>query len=151
MKKKPSKRQNRRNNPHAAPLGASIGQHLGTVCMPILADPTPQMPRMPSPPRSARDVLALLTAATGLAVAARPYAKVELLPGHPTTVIITCHGQIEAVFVLPLKASEVLKALGKDTVPKADLDLLALWEEERQAEQITPEVQLDRAREAAQC
>jgi len=118
--------------------------------MPIMTNLPAQAPRMPSPPKSTKDILNLLLATTGLALAARPDTEIELLPGTPTTIAITSNGQIKAAFVLPIKANDVLKAMGTNSVSKPDLDLLALWEEERQAEQVTPEVQLIQAREAAQ-
>ena len=105
------------------------------------------MPRMPPPPRSTREVLALLTAATGLVLAARPDAQVELLPGTPTTVLITSGGMALAAFVLPVAPGEVLKAMGRPEPRRPDADVLQLWEETRQAEVPTPDSALMAAEE----
>jgi len=67
---------------------------------------------MPEPPRSARDVLALLMATTGLALAARKDARVELLPGRPITVVLSAGEQPAAAFVLPIAEDEARRMFG---------------------------------------
>ena len=88
---------------------------------------------MPSPPRSARSVLSLLAASTGLVLAAQPDAKVELLPGTPTTVLISSAGRAQAAFVLPISEMEACKAFGKPAPVPRDRELEAMWEEDRHA------------------
>ena len=91
------------------------------------------MPLMPSPPKSARDVLALLAVATGFVLAAQPDAKVELLPGSPTTVLITNGGKAQAAFVLPVPHEEACRALGRPITPGPDPEFDLLWYEEQVA------------------
>jgi len=88
---------------------------------------------MPSPPRSARDVLALLSAATGLVLAGLPDAEVALLPGSPPTVLVVAGGQARATFVLPVPRDEVSRALGRPPRVVVDPELDQLWMEEHHA------------------
>jgi len=90
----------------------------------------PQMHRMPRAPRSTREVLTLLTAATGLVLAGRLDAEVELLPGTPTTVVISSAGKAQAAFVLPIPHAEACRALGRPATPVPDPELDLLWAEE---------------------
>ena len=119
----------------SAPLTASLADRLGLGVLSAISPPPapPQMPRMPSPPRSARDVLTLLTAATGLTLAAQPSAELELLPGSPTTVLITSGGKAQAAFVLPVPHEVVCRAMGHPIPQGIDQALNRLWEEERHA------------------
>jgi hypothetical protein len=91
-------------------------------------------------------VLALLLATTGLAVAARRDAKVEMLPGEPPTILITTGGQARAAFILPLTEAEAVRLVGSDPPPR-DRMLETLWEEERLAERLLPDADLDARRE----
>jgi len=88
---------------------------------------------MPSPPRSSRDIVTLLAALTGLSLAARPDAEVELLPGSPTTVLVISGGEARATFVLPVHHDEVSHALGRPPQKVADPELDQLWMEEQRA------------------
>ena len=148
--KKSSKRQRRRHNPHTAPLGPSITDRLdpGALGMPIAINKPPQMPRMPSPPRSTRAVLNMLTAATGLMLAAKSDAAIELLPGSPTTVLVVSGGKTQAIFMLPVEHGEVLKALGQREPCAPGADILQLYDDERWAEMTTPEAMLIEAMDA---
>jgi len=85
------------------------------------------------PPKPARDIVSLLLACTGFALAGVPNASVELLPGSPTTVIINNDGQAQAAFVLPISEAEACKAFGMPSPEVRDHELEALWEEERHA------------------
>jgi len=116
--------------------------------MPIMTNVPPQAPKMPSPPRSTRDVLNLLLATTGLALAARRDTEIELLPGSPTTVIIISGGKAEAAFVLPVEPAEVAKTLGQTEPSKPDnMDLTRLWQEDLQSMALTPETAMIAAEE----
>jgi len=120
---RPKKRDNK-------PLRATPFNQLREVVIPT---PRPQAPRMPSPPRAARDVLSLLSAATGLVLASVPDAKVELLPGSPTTVLLVSGGQARATFILPVPRDEVSRALGRTPRVMVDPELDQLWMEEQHA------------------
>jgi len=85
---------------------------------------------MPSPPRSSRDILTLQAALTGLSLAARPDAEVELLPGTPTTVLVISGGKAQATFVLPVPHDEVSNALGRPPQEAVDPEMDRLWTEE---------------------
>ena len=120
----------------SGPLRATFGDRLGldALSLPCSSSPTPKpMPLMPSPPKSARDVLALLAVATGFVLAAQPDAKVELLPGSPTTVLITNGGKAQAAFVLPVPHEEACRALGRPITPGPDPEFDLLWYEEQVA------------------
>ena len=140
MKKNRSPRGRRRDN---RPLRASLADRLGSSALARPSGPTPQaqmprmpqMPRLPRPARSARDVLTLLTAATGLVLAGQPGVEVELLPGTPTTVLITNGGRAQAAFVLPVPHEEACRALGHPVIPGPDPELDLLWYEEQVARQ----------------
>ena len=144
--KKPKQRHHRRED---NALHANLADRLGPGALSMFNNHQlpPQMPRMPSPPRSTRDVLALLTAATGLTLAASPDAKVELLPGIPTTVLITNGGKAEAIFVLPVELAVAMNALGQTEPKYPGTAMLQLWEETRQAEAIAPDAALMEAEE----
>jgi len=106
---------------------------------------------MPLPSRTARDVLSLLTAATGLALAGRPDARVELLPGSPTTVIISAGDRPAAAFVLPISADEAGQALGNLALAQRDPMLEQLWEQERWSAMILQDAALDAERDMDMC
>jgi len=93
----------------------------------------PQTVMLKAPPKPTKDILALLLACTGFALAAKSDTSVELLPGTPTTVIINSGGQAQAAFVLPISEAEACKALGQPMQVPRDRDLERLWEEERNA------------------
>ena len=122
----------------ARPLKTTLADLTGPVRFPTKqpAIPLPQSPTMPRPPRSAREVLALLTAATGLVLAGRPDAQVELLPGSPTTVLVTSAGQARAAFVLPVPHAEACHILGRPITPVPDPELDLLWYEEQVAREV---------------
>jgi len=136
-------KRNKRPRHQARPLTISMADLVGPVLLPDRqtamplpqspATPLPRSPQMPRPPRSAREVLTLLAAATGLVLAGRPDAKVELLPGTPTTVLISSGGQARAAFVLPVSHAEACRALGRPVTPGPDPELDLLWHEEQVA------------------
>jgi hypothetical protein len=76
-----------------------------------------------------------LAASIGFAVAARPDALVEVLPGEPATVLFTSAGRLQAALVLPSTESDTRRMLGLP--PRAVRDRLAerQWEEKRWARQ----------------
>jgi len=118
----------------SAPLRASITERTGITS---LADPEapsrPQSIMLTPPPKPARDILSLLLASTGFALAGVPDASVELLPGSPTTVIINNNGKAQSVFVLPISEAAACKAFGQAAPVLRDRELEALWEEDRHA------------------
>jgi len=134
MKKK-SRRHPRRYT--SVPLHASIMER---TSIPMLtcssepeATPRPQTIMLTPPPKPARDILALLLASTGFALAGVPNANVELLPGAPTTVVIHKEGKAQAAFVLPISEAEACKAFGMPSPEVRDHELEALWEEDHHA------------------
>jgi hypothetical protein len=139
-----SRRRRARREPR--PLRVSVADRLGDLK--LLAPPSAsyRSPRMPQPPRSARDILALLMASTGLALAAREDAKITLLPGTPTTVVVSASGQPSAAFLLPIAEDEARRMFGQPEEEPSDRLLERLFEEQRQDELLTPDVQLDRHR-----
>ena len=128
-----NKRKPRPNRRYKKPLRATPFTQLREVAIPSRPTPRPQAPRMPSPPRSARDVLAVLSATAGLALAGLPDAEVELLPGSPTTVVVVSGGQARATFILPVPRDEVSRALGRPPRVVVDPELDQLWMEEQHA------------------
>jgi hypothetical protein len=123
----------RRNN---KPLRVSFADRLAPL-MPQLApsEPSPRTRPLPAPPpKPARDILSLLLAATGFALAARRNASVELLPGLPVTVVISAGRNPAAAFVLPISQAEACKAFGKPVPVPRDPIAELLYEEERQAD-----------------
>ena len=125
------RRYPRNNTP--APLLASIGERTGLTLTEPKAPPVPQTIMLTPPPKPARDILSLLLACTGFALAAEPNASVELLPGTPTTVVISIDDQAQAAFVLPISETEACKAFGMPAPLPRDRELEALWEEEHHA------------------
>ena len=106
-----NKRKPRPCRRNTSPLHTPLADRLnpGALSMLIPTNVPPQSPRMPSPPRSARDIITLLSAITGLSLAARPDAEVELLPGSPTTVLVVSGGKARATFVLPVSRDHKVK------------------------------------------
>ena len=127
------KRKARPNRREKQPLRACLQERLAPFTIPPAPTAPPQMPRMPSPPRSSRDIVTLLAALTGLSLAARPDAKVELLPGSPTTVLVISGGQARATFILPVPREEVSRALGRPPRVMVDPEIDQLWMEEHHA------------------
>jgi len=91
-------------------------------------------------------VLGLLMATTGLALAARRDARVELLPGMPTTVVLTAGDQPTAAFVLPIAQDEARRMFGLPATEPRDRLLEQLFEEDRRAEDSCSDVLLDQRR-----
>ena len=85
---------------------------------------------MPRPQRSTREVITLLTAATGLLLAGQSDAEVEILPGSPTTAVITSGGKARATFILPVPRAEACRVLGRPVPRGPDPELDRLWAEE---------------------
>ena len=131
----------------AQSLPTSLADRLnpGAMSTPICRNTPAQMPRFPTPSRSTRDVLTLLTAATGMALAAQPDCTVELLPGLPTTILVVSGGKAKAAFVLPVAHEEACLALGRVAPPQVDLVMDWLWEEERQDDMLPLDLLLDTA------
>lgn len=112
------------------PLRTTLSERLGR---PVVAPAIPPRPEpVLGPGRPASEVLALLMAVTGLRLAARADAEVELLPGTPTTVVLTVAGRARAAFVLPADDAELRHALGQPRPPRRDLALERLWHEDQQ-------------------
>jgi DNA polymerase-3 subunit beta len=80
------------------PLGATVLERIGPE-HPLTEADLPQHHRVLSPPvpKPAKDVLALLLATAGLAVAARNDARIEMLPGEPITILITTGGRTRSL------------------------------------------------------
>ena len=113
------------------------------------AQPAPRpLPKPPAKP--VRDILGLLLAATGFALAARRDARVELLPGHPVTVVIktgNASAEPAAAFVLPaVTLGEAARLFGAPALADRDRVLEQVLEEERQSALCDPEVLLDQRR-----
>jgi len=110
MEKK-SRRHPRRYT--SAPLRANITERTG-----FSPHTEPEAPHRPQsimltpPPKPARDIVSMLLACTGFALAGEPNASVELLPGAPTTVVIHNNHKAQAAFVLPISEAEACKAFG---------------------------------------
>ena len=128
-----NKRKPRPKRRDSKPLRTAPFTQLREVVIPTDPAPQPQKPLMPSPPRSARDVLALLSAATGLVLASVPDAEVELLPGSPTTVLVVSGGRARATFILPVPHDEASRALGRTPQKVVDAEMDRLWMEEQHA------------------
>lgn len=142
---RPRKRRPRRK---ARPLRVSLADRLGGQ---EIAIPTPQPEQhhpslLPEPPRAARDVLSLLMATTGLALAGRKDARVELLPGLPVTVVLTAGDEPSAAFVLPIEEQEARRMFGQPVAAPRDHLLEQLLEEQRQADLASPDMLLDQKR-----
>ena len=137
-------RRPRRRKPQ--PLRVSLADRVGPMqlAQPGAARSHPSL--MPSPPRSARDVLALLMATTGLALAARRDARVEVLPGLPVTVVLTAGDEPAAAFVLPIDEPEARRLFGQPAAAPRDHLLEQLFEEQRQADLASPDILVDRQR-----
>jgi hypothetical protein len=106
----PRKRRPRRRE--SQPLRVSLADRVGPI---HISRPTYHQPLMPLPPRSARDILAVLMATLGLSIVARHDAKITLLPGTPTTIVITNGMTPAAAFILPITEAEARRAFGKPT------------------------------------
>jgi len=122
--------------------------------MPKLAapEPTPKPRPLPAPPpKPARDVLGVLLAATGLVLAARRNARVELLPGLPVTVVISTGREPAAAFVLPISEAEACKVFGKPAPVARDPIAELLYEAERQADLAQPDIELQNAESYIWC
>lgn len=145
------RRRNHRSRRRPRPLSASIAERIGELRLPPARPRLPHLhqepPRALLPSRSTRDVLAVLAAATGLAVACASDAVVELLPSSPTTIVITRSGRADAVFVLPISRQEALAALGRPAAAAPDAMFDRLWEEDRVAEMVLPDAALEDLRE----
>lgn len=141
-RRRPRRRKN--NNP----LRISFADRLAPL-MPQLS-PSTSTPRphpLPAPPpKPARDVLGVLLAATGLVLAARKNARVELLPGLPVTVVISTGREPAAAFVLPISQADACKAFGRPAPQPRDRLMEQLFEEDRHAALGSPDLILDQRR-----
>lgn len=139
--------KNRRRRPrrrNSKPLKVSFADRLAPL-MPQLtpSEPPPRTRPLPAPPpKSARSVLGLLAAATGLALAARR-VHLELLPGEPVTVLVCERGRVRAAFMLPLSEAEARKAFGRPAKAPRDRLLEQLFEEERRGDMPSLDAVLD--------
>ena len=115
----------------STPLHTSIMERTGLTLSEPEAQPVSQTIMLTLPPKPARDILSLLLACTGFALAAEPNASVELLPGTPTTVVISTNNIAQAAFVLPISETEACKAFGMPAPLPRDRELEQLWEEDR--------------------
>ena len=130
-----------------SPLKASLGER-----SPALHDATPAPRRLvllPQIQKPAKDVVAVLLASTGLSLAARRDAQVELLPGTPVTILISAGGQARAALVLPISESEARRLVGQPAPTKRDGQLEVLWEEDRAADYLLPDAELEQHQELA--
>jgi len=139
----------RRRHNHHRRSGAGLKVALGERS-PVLQHTSPvQRPPtlLPHIQKSAKDVLTILLASAGLALAARKDALVELLPGGPTTLLISSGGKVRAAFVLPVSEAEASKLIGRPAGQQRDGALEALWHEERAADLMQPDVELEHHQE----
>lgn len=106
---------------------------------PISRSPRPA-PLPVGPPASMRAVLAALAALPrlaadiGFAIAARPDAMVEVLPGSPTTVVFSAGGKLKGLMVVPCTEAETRSLLGLPAAAPRDRAADRIWEEGRQAD-----------------
>ena len=84
---------------------------------------------------SALEAVPKLTAQIGLSAGVD--SEVEILPGSPTTVVITSGGQLRGMVVLHMDGDEARALLGFPPITTADLAIDQLWEEQREV--ATPE------------
>jgi len=139
-----AKRRRPRRKPQ--PLRVSLADRVGPMSLTVPTHEPRARTLMPTPPRSARDVLAVLMAATGLALAARRDARVELLPGLPVTVVLTAGDEPSAAFVLPIDEREARRMFGQPAAVQRNHLLEQLFEEDRQAEHASQDILLDQHR-----
>ena len=139
-----AKRRRPRRKPQ--PLRVSLADRVGPMSLTVPTHEPRARTLMPTPPRSARDVLAVLMAATGLALAARRDARVELLPGLPVTVVLSAGDEPSAAFVLPIDEHEARRMFGRPAAVQRDHLLEQLFEEQRQADITSPDLLLDQRR-----
>ena len=137
-----SRRPRRRYQP--APLHATISERIGRELE--AAAPTYRTAVLPAAPRPAKEVLALLLASTGMALAGRKDARVELLPGTPVTLLISSGGRLRAAMVLPVTEAEARKLVGQPTAQDRDRRFDTLWEEDRMASLMLQDAELDHRR-----
>jgi len=151
---RPRRRGGRGRRPNNRPLAVSLADRVAAT-MPQIAlrqsapEPmTKPLPPLPSPPpRPARDVLSLLLAATGFALAGRADAHVELLPGTPTMVAIKTRGLPAAIFTLPaLTLTEACRIFGQPAPTQRDRVLERVLDEDRESALADPEILLDQRR-----
>jgi hypothetical protein len=120
----------------AEPLKTTIGALTGWEA-PATPPQCHAPARLPVPPPNARSVLAALAAlpklaaSIGLAVAAHPDGRVEVLPGEPTTVLFTARGQLRGLFLLPTSETEARRLLGLQDEPVSNAQAGLLWELDR--------------------
>jgi hypothetical protein len=69
-----------------------------------------------------------------------------MLPGEPITILITAGGRTRAAFVLPISEAEGLRLVGTAR-PQRDRLADVLWEEDRLADFMLPDDELDARRE----
>jgi len=104
---------------------------------PISRSPRPA-PLPIGPSASMRAVLAALAALPrlaadiGFAIAARPDAVVEVLPGSPTTVVFSAGGKLKGLMVVPGTEAETRSLLGLPATAPRDRAADRIWEEGRQ-------------------
>ncbi len=128
---KPRRKPLRRKT--TTPLRANISERSGITLNAPKIPLMPQTVMLTPPPKPTKDILALLLACTGFAIAAKSDASVELMPGTPTTVVVTSNGKAQAAFVLPITEAEACKAFGMPVPMPRDRNLERLWEEDRRA------------------
>jgi hypothetical protein len=104
---------------------------------------------LPQIQKPAKDVLTLLLASAGLALAARRDARVELLPGEPITLLISSGGKVRAAFVLPISEAEARKLVGQPAPVGRDGRIEVLWEEDRAADLLLPDAELEHQQQLA--
>lgn len=149
LSNKEAPRRGRRRRPRRRknkPLRVSFADRLAPLMPKLSGAPPPPKPRpLPAPPpKSARSILGLLMASTGLALAARR-VHVELLPGTPTTVVVCEQGKARAAFVLPMSHDEARKHFGRPAREPRNRLVEQLFEEERQADLAGPDMELQYA------
>ncbi len=146
MQKQRSQRPRRSSKHKSQSLRVSLADRVGAIHLSQPSSNKHHPSLMPLPSRSAKDVLAVLMATTGLALAGKENSKIERLPGTPTIVLITNGDKPAAAFLLPISETEACKAFGQPVPQHRDHLLEHLYQEERQAELDAPDVILDQKR-----
>lgn len=86
--------------------------------------------------------LPMLTADLGYNIASYRNAKVEVLPGSPTTIIFSAGNTLTGMLVVPFTEAEARSRLGLPPITRPILSAHQLFEKLRQHDQLMPDEQV---------